>query len=206
MYDDEYVNMDEVHLPMKDMFGRPIAGKYKRSQILPLYYVRNDTINEIEDYYHLKGDDDLRDFSEMSGSEVSRNKTTNTFDIWTHAKAVDMQQYGRMRGNMHYKENLWYVQINPMNIIECNEPEWKNGKVPIVVNNDVMKQLYSNYDTTGTVEIPEKDREIVKWNWETSLQSQAKIKDKYVRIRIRYTGNQLAVIRAVQTLYTISYS
>jgi len=25
---------------------------------------------------------------------------------------------------MHYKEDKWYVQINPLNVIEKNEPAW----------------------------------------------------------------------------------
>lgn len=34
----------------------------------------------------------------------------------------------------------------------------------------------------------------------------ADIRDKYIRIRIKYTGDQLAIINALKTLYTISYA
>jgi hypothetical protein len=33
-----------------------------------------------------------------------------------------------------------------------------------------------------------------------------KLKDKWIKIRIRYTGNKLAIITAIKTLYSISYS
>ena len=41
-----------------------------------------------------------------------------------------------------------------------------------------------------------------KWTY----RKEAKIRDKYVKVRIRYTGDQLAVITAVLTLYTESYA
>ena len=35
---------------------------------------------------------------------------------------------------------------------------------------------------------------------------ETKIRDKYLKVRIRYTGDELAIITALKTLYTISYS
>jgi len=35
---------------------------------------------------------------------------------------------------------------------------------------------------------------------------ETKIRDKYCRIRVKYTGNQMAIITALQTLYTLSFS
>nr|DAR22810.1 MAG TPA: hypothetical protein [Caudoviricetes sp.] len=38
---------------------------------------------------------------------------------------------------MHYKEDEWYVQINPLNIVEKNERQWEDldgkdtNKVPV---------------------------------------------------------------------------
>ena len=49
-------------------------------------------------------------------------------------------------------------------------------------------------------------RAIVKWNWEDSQIQEVKPKDKWIKIRIRYSGEKLAVITAVRTLYSISYS
>jgi hypothetical protein len=41
-------------------------------------------------------------------------------------------------------------------------------------------------------------------NWDYS--KQIKLRDKYIRIRIRYSGKELAIIQAVQTLFRLSYS
>jgi len=34
---------------------------------------------------------------------------------------------------------------------------------------------------------------------------ETKLRDKYMRVRIRYTGNDLAIISAIKTIYTESY-
>ena len=35
---------------------------------------------------------------------------------------------------------------------------------------------------------------------------ETKIRDKYCRVRVKYAGNQMAIITALQTIYTLSYS
>jgi len=35
---------------------------------------------------------------------------------------------------------------------------------------------------------------------------EVKIKDKWLKVRVRYKGNKLAIITAIRTLYSISYS
>jgi len=39
-----------------------------------------------------------------------------------------------------------------------------------------------------------------------TARKETKIRDKYIRVRIRYTGNDLAVISAIKTIYTESYA
>jgi hypothetical protein len=34
---------------------------------------------------------------------------------------------------------------------------------------------------------------------------EVKLKDKWIKIRVRYKGDKLAIITAVKTLYSISY-
>ena len=41
-------------------------------------------------------------------------------------------------------------------------------------------------------------------NW--TFRKEAKIRDKYCKIRIRYSGTKLAIISAVLTTFTISYA
>jgi len=52
---------------------------------------------------------------------------------------------------------------------------------------------------------------MVNWNWAEINSSQirhseSKLKDKWIKIRIRYKGDKLAVITAIRTLYSISYA
>jgi hypothetical protein len=39
-----------------------------------------------------------------------------------------------------------------------------------------------------------------------SGRKEARLRDKYIKIRVRYTGEELAIITALKTLYTISYA
>ena len=93
--------IEYYHRPLSvDENYRMVGDLYDRSTILPLYYSRQDTINEIEDYYHLKDNDSTKDFSALAGGEIVHNTTTDEYMIWNHTKAVDMQARGRLRGNM----------------------------------------------------------------------------------------------------------
>ena len=57
--------------------------------------------NNIEDSYHLKdGIPQSKDFSALSGAEIVHYDTLQEYRIWNHAKAVDIKENGRMRGNM----------------------------------------------------------------------------------------------------------
>jgi len=47
---------------------------------------------------------------------------------------------------------------------------------------------------------------VISNEWNKPLESNAKIKDKYLRVRIRYSGKKLAIINAINTLYSISFA
>lgn len=219
-YDSDYVDLESIHRPVLDENGKE-KGYYDKSTILPLYYSRQDTINEIEDYYHLKDNVDTKDFSALSGGEIVRYSNLDEYRIWNHAKAVDMTSKGRMRGNMQYKEDKWYVQINPINVVYKNEPEWNTedlfertvldvNKIPIELGQSPIPNevLDATNESLSTDDIPENsiDRAIVSWNWSSTQRQEIKPKDKWIKIRIRYTGNKLAIIQAIKTLYSISYA
>ena len=129
---------------------------------------------------------------------------------------------------MQYKEDKWDVQINPINIVYCNEPAWdssegtyNNGQLEVYYkgNGDKVEELIPielaqspipdevlEY-TNGNIQIPDKERSIVTWNWERNdLMKESKLKDKFVKIRVRYTGDELALITALKTNYSISIS
>lgn len=165
-----------------------------KSTIFPLYYQRYDTINEIEDSYKLATSPN-KDYSALSGAEITKHK--DEYRIWNHCPAKDIKEVGLLRGNMYYKEDKWDIRINPIDIVQKNEN--KQNKLPIVYNAFVDKSLTELENTSD-------DRSVVQWNEIGSNDTEVKIKDKYIKIRIRYSGQKLAIISAINTLYSISYS
>ena len=217
LFNSDYVNLDSEHRKnYKIEEGQKIELKgYDRSTLLPLYYQRRDSINEIEDYY-AGATAPSKDYSALAGGEIIRYDTLNEYHIWNHAKAVDISDptKGRMRGNMQYKEDKWHVQINPLNIVQKNEPQWTNldgnptNCVPVELK---QNPLPSDVLDPRTMQVPSsfgkgQGRGYVVWNWQESQIKEAKIKDKWLKVRIRYKGNKLAIITAIRTLYSISYS
>lgn len=182
-----------------------------KSTLFPLYYSRIDTINEIEDYYKLKTAAN-KDYTNLTGSEIIHDELLGEFKIWTHAKAADIKKVGRIRGNMNYQEDCWDVQINPIIFVQKNEKDWniykEREKIPLTIKNspteiiidkdnldipeDLIKKGYTKEDVDDSV-------------WNTGMK-ETKLRDKYIKIRVRYSGKDLAIITALKTLYTISYA
>ena len=236
VYDHDYKHLISEPRQMEGLN----TDKYEKSTIFPLYYSRQDTINEIEDCYHLYAGKDsagqsLKNFSALSGAEIVRYPNLEEYRIWNHAKAVDIHDFkkgGRMRGNMQYKEDKWDIQINPINLVQRNETQsdWTNvfrrkvdeekKMVPAECNLFAPpKELYTEKEVQkpdGSTEIVKEinpialptdwERNIVSWGISDKLNKEVKLKDKFIKIRVRYSGKDLAIINALKTLYTISYS
>lgn len=219
-------------------FLKRTPNQLKKSVMLPLYYSRIDTINEIEDTYK-KMTSSNKDYVNLSGSEIVYDKLLGEFKIWTHAQAKCISEGGRLRGNMNYQEDFWDIQINPIIFVEKNEfnddgsSTWINGNVPISVGNspipndlkgfdinpndetsnympqDLIDKGYDwkNIDTSDWTTYQYKDNNgNIHTDVNASARKEAKIRDKYLKVRIRYTGDELATITALKTLYTISYA
>lgn len=201
------------------------TGQKVKSTMFPLYYARVDTFNEIEDYYKGKTAPN-KDYVNLSGSEIVYNEKLDEFRVWTHAKAADIKdpRIGRLRGNMNYQGDVWNIQINPIIFVQRNEPAWNTAKltketidkVPISVGNSPIPNDLKGFDITS--ETPVKDympqdlrdlgygpEDIDTSDW-WSGRKEARLRDKYIKIRVRYTGEELAIITALKTLYTISYA
>ena len=225
-YNHDYNKQQSIHRPLLNSDGKEISGYYDKSTLMPLYYSRQDTINEVEDYYHLKDNVPTKDFSALAGGEIVYYDTLDEYRIWNHTKAVDMQSRGRLRGNMQYNEDQWLIQINPINVVQKNEKSWDSedlignrtiskDKVPIELGqspipDEVLENGDITYDPDDQTnnDIPQNsiDRAIVSWNWNESQISEVKVKDKWIKIRVRYSGTKLAIITAITTLYSISYA
>jgi hypothetical protein len=201
------------------------TGQKVKSTMFPLYYARVDTFNEIEDYYKGKTAPN-KDYVNLSGSEIVYNEKLDEFRVWTHAKAADIKdpRIGRLRGNMNYQGDVWNVQINPIIFVQRNEPAWNTAKltketidkVPISVGNSPIPNDLKGFDITSETPVEDympqdlidlgygpEDIDTSDW-W--SGRKEARLRDKYIKIRVRYTGEELAIITALKTLYTISYA
>jgi hypothetical protein len=102
----------------------------------------------------------LRDLNFVLDPKSGKYKTQ------IYQKACDIKKHGRLRGNMHYVEDFWDVQLQPL----------------------TFKQAYLKGDALYLTDSVE-----------------TRIREKYIKIRIRYTGKKLAIITAIKTLFTISY-
>lgn len=201
------------------------TGQKVKSTMFPLYYARVGTFNEIEDYYKGKTAPN-KDYVNLSGSEIVYNEKLDEFRVWTHAKAADIKdpRIGRLRGNMNYQGDVWNIQINPIIFVQRNEPAWNTAKltketidkVPISVGNSPIPNDLKGFDITSETPVEDympqdlidlgygpEDIDTSDW-W--SGRKEARLRDKYIKIRVRYTGEELAIITALKTLYTISYA
>jgi len=134
--------------------------------------------------------------------------------------------YGRRLGNCHYKEDEWYIQIPPILYAEKNEDwikdVWQNEtkfKYPPlnVYYTPIQEALPENKATE--IELPtyfENKYYYIDeggnyhgskwWQFEKWQEKQTRLRDKFIRIKVRYSGEDLAIIYAIKTMYTISYS
>ena len=207
---------------------RPIVGwgtvtdKKDKSTLLPLYYARQDSFNEVEDSYKQMTAPN-KDYNHLAGGEIVYYPTLNEFRFWNHAKAADIKKSGwRLRGNMDYQEDKWRVQINPLNIVQKNETWRDETHIPLSLGNapipnDLQKTNLSEDDIPKDLKALNytlEDLDVSNWNIFPIKQAdgsivyasgnsrkEVKLKDKFIKIRIRYTGNDLAIIAGVRTLF-----
>ena len=144
-----------------------------------------------------------KDYQNLTGTEIVYDDNLNEYELVTHCKANDLNKVGRLRGNMQYRENIWEVEIRPINYLQNNEHSW--DVPPIILNNipsDIImdtiseSNLPNNYDITDVV-LP-----INGWG----TRKETRLRDKYIRIKIRYSGKDKVIITALKTLYTLSFA
>lgn len=181
-----------------------------KSSVFPLYYYRKDTLNELYDsYYRQKYSEEKKQFFNMSGSELYWDKDLNEFRIITHIQNNPITKVGRLRGNSHYKEDRWDIQIPSITFKQKNEQPWtKNNEIKINTPPILLKTVPQDltiYDITD--ELMPNNEHLDKLDFSLWTETkETKIRDKYIRIRIRYSGEDLAIITAIHTLYTLSYA
>lgn len=97
------------------------------------YYTRQDTINDIEDYYINITYPTGYDYRHLSGAEIVYYPTRQEYRIWNHVKAVSLDDLSQddsrsiISANCQYLEDRWKVTINPILVCYRNEYEKKLG-------------------------------------------------------------------------------
>lgn len=164
----------------------------KKSTYCPLYYQRNDTINDIYDKYAHMTLDSTDQYHYLSGTELVHDKRDNEFNLVTRVQYVPLSE-GRIRGNSQYKEDKWNIQIPSLVFRQCNEQPWQTP--PIILDSVPNDVKVSEVELTDNISQE-------KW----TSRKETKIRDKYCKIRVRYSGKKLVIISAIYTLYTESFS
>ena len=205
VFDERYRDITPQQRDIKD------SNIKDKSTIFPLYYSRQDTLNELYDIYKQLTATN-KDYNNLSGSEIVFDELLNQFSILMHAKAVDIREGGRIRGNMHYKEDKWDVQINPITFNQKNEI-WRNGVPPICpkntpIPNDVKEDIDFPQSMIEKGYYPNANSfDLTNW----TARKETKPRDKFIKIKVRYYNGKdnnldLVIISALKTLYTISYA
>lgn len=180
-YDSNFINLQEDQIDLG-------SGMYKKSTIFPLKYYREATFNNVEDYYkEITNQSQYCNYT--TGAEIVHDSITDEYKICNHVKAVNVKE-SRLKGNIQYKDDRWNVQISPIVLVQTNEGNWE-GRVPI----------------EGTLQIPEdnstlekqtyNEREIV--HWDNPKRKEVKVKDKYLKVKVRYKGDKLSLISTINT-------
>lgn len=132
-------------------------------------------------------------------------------------------EYNRLNGNMNYQEDKWLMQVPSINYVQNNENDY--GSLPplniyynpvpedfkveefknqlVTGGNDLFPLTLSNKGYTYNPEDKQPKLQFDKWD---SPMFETRIRDKYLKVRIRYTGNNLAIITALNTIFNISYA
>ena len=216
---DSYQHMTSLSQDYQNMIGTEVVydkllGEFKLNVHTPARCMDQGEVVEI----------DARTYDELyHTSNIPVLKEEQADGTYKYYKYID---YGRRLGNCHYKEDEWYIQIPPILYAEKNE----NWLKEVWDNECEFKYPPLNvYYTPIQEALPENKAAEIKlptyfenkyyyideegkyhgskwWQFEKWQEKQTRLRDKFIRIKVRYSGEDLAIIYAVKTMYTISYS
>ena len=113
----------------------------------------------------------------FKNTTVEWDPILNQYLLKIKQPCYDIKNYGRMRGNITYKEDAWYLTIDPIYFKKADA-------------------YNAEYGVTGNTVI---DNERLDWK-------STRIRDKWCRIRIKYSGKDLVLVSAIKTMIMTSYA
>ena len=104
----------------------------------------------------------------MKNTKIQYDPILDQYELVMEQQTKNMETFGRRLGNIHYKEDAWYLVFDPI-VFDEN------------INSQSVEQTNPKWKT-----VP--------------------LKDKWLKIRIKYRGDQLAIITALNTIYRLTSS
>ena len=123
----------------------------------------------------------IKTSEEFKNAEVEWDPILNQYLLKIKQSCYDIKNYGRMRGNITYKEDAWYLTIDPIYFRKADSPNY----------NEETKTYDATQYSSGTK----------MSDWKST-----RIRDKWCRIRIKYSGKDLVLISAIKTMIMTSYA
>ena len=104
----------------------------------------------------------------LKNTKIQYDPILDQYELVMNQETKNMETFGRRLGNIHYKEDAWYVVFDPI-VFDEN------------INSQSVEQTSPKWKT-----VP--------------------LRDKWLKIRIKYKGDQLAIITALNTIYRLTSS
>ena len=104
----------------------------------------------------------------LKNTKIQYDPILDQYELVMEQQTKNMETFGRRLGNIHYKEDAWYLVFDP-----------------IVFDENINSQSVEKTNP----------------KWKT-----VPLKDKWLKIRIKYRGDQLAIITALNTIYRLTSS
>lgn len=176
------------------------------STYFPLYYKRNkfglNIQYSVNDCIH----SNLYDWRYLSGSELIKDEREHNYNIVTHIKCSNRDKCSILYSNSEYVEDRWNIQIPLINMVQKNEPKWSIPPLVIDYIPNDLKATDIDYNL-----LPKDYQKLEYWpagldlnKW--TYNKQMPLRDKFIKIRVRYDGTEKAIISAIKTIYTESFA
>ena len=191
----------------------------KSADLIQKYFNRIDTINDVEDYYlsctYPYGN--KYDYRHLSGAELIYYPNRQEYRIWNHANAINLDDLNQesarsiMSSNCRYLEDRWRISLNPILICYKNEAKWDNKPRIPLGNSPVPTQDYKSScelpPVLTNIGYTEDDLDTDTWIHNVGVyKRELDVRGKFLKVRIRYSGEELAIIDFLNTIYDISYA
>lgn len=154
----------ESNLLNKDKFDIPKKTTDKAEKFDMSSWIKNKSKIKVCEYNE---DGSWKGVTKEVTPSMEQDERTKQYLMSIPQECRNMETFGRRLGNIHYKEDSWYTNVEPIIYdARLNDP------------NSSLKEEGTKFNST-------------------------RIRDKWVKIRVRYTGEDLAIITAIRTIMNV---